>query len=215
MGPFFGISYTGNAKISPISSHCHLSEPIDYIYPSILPALNRRIAIRQFAFLAAGAALIPSCMQDKSKSAILLRNIKIDQDQEKLLEELSETLIPKTDTPGARDVAAHLFLLKMVDDCMSPEQQQRFISGLKSFQKLAGQKLTTSFEAADPSRKLAFIKEIHDRNGSDDLAFFYQTSRQYTIQGYASSQFYLTQVQVYELVPSRFHGCVPVNPHSN
>ncbi|HEV2478171.1 MAG TPA: hypothetical protein VGS79_00845, partial [Puia sp.] len=46
-----------------------------------------------------------------------------------------------------------------------------------------------------------------------DLIFFYTTTKKLTIQAYTSSQYYLTKIQVYELVPGRWHGCVPVKPN--
>jgi hypothetical protein len=46
----------------------------------------------------------------------------------------------------------------------------------------------------------------------DELNFFYSTTKKQTILAYTSSSWFLTKVQVYELVPGRFHGCVPVQP---
>lgn len=43
--------------------------------------------------------------------------------QKKLLGELSETLIPASDTPGAKDVSAHLFALMMIGDCYKKEDK--------------------------------------------------------------------------------------------
>ena len=73
--------------------------------------LNRREALKQFVFVSAGMALIPSCMQDRSKSSMLLKKINISSADESMLAELSETILPKTATPGAKDISAHLFVL--------------------------------------------------------------------------------------------------------
>ena len=99
--------------------------------------LYRRSAIRQFLFVSAGMALIPSCLQDKSKPAVELKNFSISADQESLLAELSETIIPKTTSPGAKDISAHRFALKMMDDCSSKEDQEKFLAGLSAFEKQA------------------------------------------------------------------------------
>jgi hypothetical protein len=174
--------------------------------------VNRRSAIKQFLFISAGVVLIPSCMQDKSKSAILLRNMSIDADQEKLLEELSETIIPKTSTPGAKDVSAHLFVLKMLDDCYKKEDQEKFIRGLGQFEDLAKKKLSHSFLKSTVEERESLLNDIENRKEqNEDLAFFYYNVKSLTIRGYTTSQYYLTNVQVYELVPSRYHGCVPVS----
>ena len=78
--------------------------------------LSRRQALKQFAFVSAGMALIPSCMQDRSKSTLLLKKIKVSPADEAMLAELCETIIPKTETPGAKDLSAHLFVLMMIDE---------------------------------------------------------------------------------------------------
>jgi hypothetical protein len=173
--------------------------------------MNRRTAFKQLLFVSAGAALIPACMQDKSKASMLLKNFSITADQEQLLAELAETIIPKTDTPGAKDISAHLFALKMIDDCSSKEDQDAFLKGIIAFESLSNKQLGKSFAgatAAERSKVLTQLEEQKDKK--DDTAQFYGTVKRLTVQAYTSSQFYLTKVQVYELVPGRYHGCVPV-----
>jgi len=88
---------------------------------------NRRIAIQQLLLIWAGVALLPSCLQNEQKVSIPLKMIRIDPDDESMLAELAETILPKTDTPGAKDLSAHLFALKMVDDCYSKVNQEKYI----------------------------------------------------------------------------------------
>ena len=146
-------------------------------------------------------------MEDRSKSSILLKNLQISADQEKLLAELSETIIPKTSTPGAKDIGAHLFVLKMMDDCRSREDQDKFLEGMKAFEKNAGR----NFTSAGPAERARILETLNgDKEGKDPAAAFYKTMKRLTIQAYTSSEYFLTKVQVYELVPGRYHGCVPV-----
>jgi hypothetical protein len=173
--------------------------------------VNRRTAIRQLFCISAGVLIIPSCAQDKSKSSILLKNMSIDSNQEKLLEELTETIIPATSTPGAKDIYAHLFALKMLDDCYKKEDQQKFVSGMEAFQKRAKKQLDRSFVEATPDQRKTLLRSIEtDQESKDDLNFFYSTIKRLTVQAYTTSEYFLTKVHVYELVPSRYHGCVPV-----
>ena len=139
--------------------------------------------------------------------------MKVDGDQEALLAELSETILPKTNTPGAKDLHAHLFTLVMIDDCMKKEDQQKFMRGLKDFEKDAKQKLNKAFAESSPAERLAFAAEL-DRTKKDDsdLRYFYSNVKRFTVQAYTTSQYFLTKVQVYELVPGRYHGCVPLKP---
>ncbi len=173
--------------------------------------INRRTALRQLALVSVGAALLPACLNDHSRSALLLKNFKIDNDQEKLMEELTATLIPTTNTPGAREVSAHLFTLKMLDDCYSRQDQDKFLKGMQQLDDAARVSVGKSFTTATAPQKESFLQTIDNGKSTDeDLKFFYTTTKRLTILAYSSSPFFLTKVQIYELVPGRFHGCVPV-----
>ena|ERR1700761_2471557 len=173
--------------------------------------IDRRTALRRLAFVSAGAVFLPSCLSDHSKAAIVLKNLTIDADEERMLAELADTLIPSGGTPGAATISAHLFALKMMDECASPSDQARFMSGLKQFEKTASAMNGTSFAASASSQRERFLSSLESGASTDtDLNSFYSTFKRLVIHAYTSSQYYLTKVQVYELVPGRWHGCVPV-----
>lgn len=96
--------------------------------------------------------------------------------------------------PGSNEVGAPQFILRMVNDCFPKEKQEAFYKGL---QKYAVGK--TDIAALNN-------KEVKD----EDLSSFYGTVKSLTIQCYTNSKPYMTNVRVYELVPGRYHGCVPV-----
>ena len=173
--------------------------------------VSRRTVLKQMAITSAGLLLIPSCMQDKSKASILVKNFNINTDQEAMLAELAETIIRKTSTPGAKDISAHLFVLKMMDDCRSKEDHEKFVRGLESFEKFTKEKNGKSFLKSSMEERQSILEAMEkNKDQKDDAGFFYSSMKRYTIQAYSTSEFYLTKVQVYELVPSRWHGCVPV-----
>ena len=173
--------------------------------------VSRRTVLKQMAFTSAGLLLIPSCLQHKSKASILVKNFSINTDQEAMLAELAETIIPKTSTPGAKDISAHLFVLKMMDDCCSKEDQEKFVKGLEAFEKFTQEKNGKSFLKSNMKERASMLEAMEkNKELKDDAGFFYASVKRYTIQAYSTCEFYLTKVQVYELVPSRWHGCVPV-----
>ncbi len=174
--------------------------------------VNRRTVIKQFLFVSAGVTLLPACLQqDKGKSSVLLRNIQINGVQEKNLAELAETIIPATATPGAKDISAHLFVLKMVDDCHTKEDQQKFLNGMAQFEKIVDDAYNRSFQQCNATERQAVVSGINGKKDLDPaLLFFYNTTKKLTIQAYTTSQFYLTKLQVYKMVPGKYQGCVPV-----
>jgi hypothetical protein len=171
--------------------------------------LSRRQALKQFAFVSAGMALIPSCMQDRSKSNLLLKKIKVSPADEAMLAELCETIIPKTDTPGAKDLSAHLFVLMMIDECSNKENQDGFINGMKAFNEFNQQTIAKNFSDANQEERVIVLKKILlIKDEKSPVLTFFNDLKKRTIQAYTSSEFFLSKVQVYELIPGRYHGCV-------
>ena len=170
--------------------------------------------VKQLVLATGAYLLLPACRENESRSSVALHSIKISGGQEALLAELAETILPKTDTPGAKDLSAHLFALVMIDDCMKEEDQKKFMNGLKDFEKTAKDKLGKSFEESGPEQRRSFVAALDGvKKGDDsDLHFFYANTKRFTVQAYTTSQYFLTKIQPYELVPGRYHGCVPLKP---
>ena len=177
--------------------------------------VNRRKAIQQFLFVSAGIAFLPACLQDdKSKSSVVLKNLQVSGQQEKNLAALTETIIPTTDTPGARDVSAHLFVLKMLDDCYKKEDQQKYLGGMEAFEKAVAAKFSKPFDQCSKTEQASILAGINGKKDTGELSFFYATTKKLTIQAYTTSKFYLTKLQVYKMVPGKYQGCVPVKNNS-
>ena len=177
--------------------------------------MNRRTVIKNFLVFSAGAALIPSCLHEDSKAPILLKNIKVSGDQERMLAELAETIIPKTNTPGAKDISSHLFILMMVDDCYATADQQKFMKGMEQFEAMSKKDSGESFLQSSAMQKKELLKKIESKKDvPEEVVAFYETTKRLTIQSFTSSKYFLTNIQVYELIPGRFHGCVPVKNNS-
>ena len=47
-----------------------------------------------------------------------------------LIDELAETIIPRTHTPGAKDAQVGDFIIRMITDCTSKKEQNTFLYGL-------------------------------------------------------------------------------------
>jgi hypothetical protein len=173
--------------------------------------MHRRSAIRCFLAGSAGIILLPACLHDQRKSSVIWKNISLTGEQEDMLADLAETVIPRTDTPGAKDISAHLFAMTMLDDCYDRAAQAKFMNGLAQFEALARDRYSHSFVDCSLAQKQELVGSIEKGSGvSTDVWSFYQTMKKLTIQSFVSSSFFLTKVHVYEMVPSRFHGCVPV-----
>jgi len=173
--------------------------------------MQRRTVIKQLVFASGAIVLLPACLQKDGKASVTLKNIKIAASQEKLLAALTDTILPTTDTPGAKDIGAHLFVLRMVDDCYKKEDQQKFISGLAAFEKQTDSRFGKSFVACASAEREALLKDVEaKKTGDAGLEYFYGAVKGLTVQAFTSSKYYLTSVQGFKLVPGPYKGCVPV-----
>ena len=179
--------------------------------------MKRRIALKQLGFITAGAMVLPSCVQQAKEATIALKNIIINGDQEVLLAEIAETIIPATDIPGAKALNLHHFILKMVDDCQDKESQQRFISGLSMVEKTVKEKFDKPFDECSSEERKKFLVEIEQKNKNakdgekkEDLPAFYSLTKRYSAQAFLSSEYVMTNVLKYNMVPGKFEGCVEI-----
>jgi hypothetical protein len=192
--------------------------------------MDRRTVIKNLALIIGGAALLPACSQDKAKSKVALKNIDISTDQEQLIGEISETFIPKTTTPGAKDMQLHLFVLKMVDDCYKKEDQQAFVTGMGHFADHAEKQYGKTFNQLDTKTREVFLLDIEKEIQAETLEAaardsatvppfvgkysaetrkFYSMVKRQTINGYTNSKYFMTNIVVYELVPGRYNARFP------
>lgn len=172
--------------------------------------VSRRTALKQVLFVSAGIALLPSCLHT-APASLKLKNLDVNGDDEKMLEELAATIIPTTKTPGAREVKAQQFALTMMDDCFNKEAQQKWTIGMKEFEALCKKKNGHSFVKSTPAERESLLLSLEKEDASKvPAAYFYQVTRRLTVQAYTNSEYYLTKVEEYELVPARFHGSIPV-----
>jgi hypothetical protein len=192
--------------------------------------MNRRTVIKNLALVIGGAVLLPSCMHDDGTSYIQLKHINIDADQQKLIADIAETIIPKTNTPGAKDLNLPAFILKMIDDCYNKKDQQAFLAGLVEFNTLVKKKYDKLYSDLSNKEQEAVLLGIEDSNKpkagaaktpgrrfrpqkSADVApiqAFYWTIKQQTIFGYTTSQYFMTKLVFYDMVPGRYNVHYPV-----
>jgi hypothetical protein len=160
--------------------------------------MERRTAIKNLFIIAGGIAILKSCSPAKNKASIELKKIAVSADQEALLGEFVEVIMPETTTPGAKSLGLHLFVMKMVDDCHDEADQKKFIDGLVSLEQ-------QSFTKASADERKKIVETLQ---GANDR--FFDIVKHRTLQGYMNSKYVMTELIPYELVPSRYNGFFPV-----
>lgn len=187
--------------------------------------MNRRTVIKNLALVIGGSALLPSCVKNGDGSFVKLKNLNLSGDQEQMISDICETIIPKTDVPGSKDLKLHLFVMKMLDDCYRKQDQQAVMKGMDEFSDMVQKKYGKSFSDLSVKDREAVLLSI-EKNSNHPSGFkarqkqqkqdvqpidaFYGAIKKETIFAYTTSKFFMTKEIVYVLVPGHYTVHYPV-----
>ena len=171
--------------------------------------MQRRNALKTVALSIGSAIILPSWANAWSTKSLQNQHFNNSFSQETLLAEIVETIIPKTDTPGAKDLEIHKFTMKMIADCYDKKAQEVFAKGLISVDGIAKKDFSKSFVESDSKQRLAVLNSMMNSSESNDKDFV-RLVKNITIQGYLNSEYVMTNLRKFQLLPGTYHGCVPV-----
>lgn len=191
--------------------------------------MNRREALSRVALLMGSAVTAPTMIAFmdgcKTKDAATGAEFAFDPDQLNLVSEVAEVIIPKTDTPGAKDARVGEFVQKMLKDCYYEKDQKSFMAGLskledKDFMKVTPEERITLLMAAE-QESMDELERIGDERGKAQEAGkefdepgvpFFRLMKELTLLGYFTSEPGATQALAYVQIPGRYDGCIDLEP---
>lgn len=165
--------------------------------------MERREALKRVFIVATGTLLLPSSITGCAEhSQLKLKQLFLSRNQELLLEALSDTIIPQTDTPGAKELGVHVFVAKMIDDCFDKEAIEAFESGMETFESISIN--GRGFLELSVQERIRFLEQAHE----DVLTGFLKTVKNQVIEGYMNTEYVMTNLVPYKLVPGPFKGVI-------
>jgi hypothetical protein len=174
--------------------------------------MKRRQAIRNIAIATAAAYLLPSCKGEPVASdAAATGQLALDADQRKLLDQLTEALLPKAKTEVKTPETTSDFILAVLKDCHSPEDASKYLGGLKELQAHVAKQYKANFGSLAAAQQAEVFTWLGKPEGqSEPLKFFAETTRGLAIEHFTSAEFYLKNVRNWAFAPGYFKGCVNV-----
>jgi hypothetical protein len=143
--------------------------------------------------------------------------------QKPLIAALADTIIPATDTPGARDAGVQDFIVIMIRDCTVVRDQNTFIGGLREVEHYASSHYKRSF-ADCPAEQRRSVLTHFEKNATLFSGVvgkvenkllgrsFFAILKEYTAQGYCSSELGATRGLAYLPIPGQYLGCINLQP---
>jgi hypothetical protein len=132
-----------------------------------------------------------------------------------MLDEIAETIIPRTDTPGAKDAAVGAFIARYSAACYEPAQLRSLQQGIGTLDALMRTKAGLDFLRASPAQRQALLIEIdlqarkHAKEPGHPVPHYFTLMKQLTLLGFFTSEPGSTRVLRYRPVPGKYKGCVP------
>lgn len=167
--------------------------------------MNRREAIEKITLMMGGVISAPLMAGVMGERLNFGPSLEISADQEALIAEVADVIIPTTKTLGAKAAGVEKFITRVVRDCFQIEDQKKFYGGLEKLDQASKTAFQKGFAALDASQK----KEMITKSTTTDKPFFLQM-KGLTVTGYFTSEIGATQALDYLPIPGRFSGTYPM-----
>ena len=202
--------------------------------------MDRRELLKMVAALTGGVVIgansfLTGCnTEDKTGTSLTFSENDIA-----FLDEVADTILPTTKTPGAKAAKVGQFMTVMVNDCYEEKNQKIFHEGMGKLDDASKKKFSNTFmkitpqerhdllvqvdqETKDYQKKKAEFdkiqneKEISEKSAGntefkkeDYPQHYFIMMKQLTLLGYFTSEIGATQALRYVAVPGKYEGCIP------
>ncbi|MFA4870511.1 MAG: gluconate 2-dehydrogenase subunit 3 family protein [Pedobacter sp.] len=141
-----------------------------------------------------------------------------------LIAELAETIIPLTDTPGAKAAKVENYILNVMLNCTQTLEQNIFLNGLKNVEEFALNRFNKTYSECVLTERYQILEYFEAKsvysyqiiNKINKRLFgqsFFTQLKNLTVEGYCNSQVGATQGLAYDYIPGSFQSCIPLKPN--
>jgi hypothetical protein len=196
--------------------------------------MERREVVKYISILLGGAVVggssfLTGCKSETGKPQ------NWDANEIAYLDEIAETILPQTSTPGAKAAKVGDFMKVMINDCYEESDQKAFREGMTKLNEESRKKFDKEFMEISPEQRKelliaidleakAYQKErVNKFNDAENEKYkqdpkyvkqhmsphYFTMMKQLTLMGYFTSEIGAKQALRYLPVPGRFEGCIP------
>jgi Gluconate 2-dehydrogenase subunit 3 len=201
--------------------------------------LTRREAAQRVAALLGGAALVGGdrlfafSFELAEKARVMAQGAgPFSAADVALLDEIAETILPETSTPGAKAAQVGAFMALMVSEAYDERARQMFQQGLRQLDEACRQAHACAFMQASAAQRLSLVQALdreqhaamEDRAPkrrvrapaaapeSDEPAHYFRLMKELALLGYFTSEIGCTRALRYIESPGRFDPNAPHPP---
>ena len=177
--------------------------------------MDRREAVQYISILLGGtlvgsSAFLSGCKTETPTS------MTFSAEDISWLDEVADTILPATKTPGAKAAKVGQFMSVMVNDCYNESDQKVFHKGIGQLNDYSKENMGDTFLKLNPQqRNELLVKLDHDQKEytknkkKDESTHYFRMMKELTLLGYFTSEIGSTQALRYVERPGRFDACIP------
>lgn len=176
--------------------------------------MNRRELIKLIA-AATGTALVSSnAMGYTVLPQVDVADTGFSKPDIALLNEIGETILPRTDTPGAKDADVGPMMAIIVADCYQAQEREVFKKGMLTLKKRASDEYGKDFKQLSDEQRLEMLslldKEARSYNThKKSVPHYFTLMKQLVLFTFFTSEIGATKVLRYVAVPGYYDGEYP------
>ena len=176
--------------------------------------MNRREAVQYISILLGGTmvganAMLTGCNTTGDK-------MDFSTDDIAYLDEIANTILPDTSTPGAKAAKVGEFITVMINDCYEEKDQKIFHEGMDKLNDFSKKTYDNSFMKINPQQRNDLLvildkeqKEFMKNKKKEEPSHYFRMMKELTMLGYFTSEIGSTKARRYIETPGKFEGCIP------
>ncbi len=193
--------------------------------------MNRRNALRKTAVLAGSALAAPSLFSllqsCKQQTRLGWEPVFLSEDQARFISSFVDTILPRTDTPGALDVKTDIFMDLVFAKTYDEKAQANVVAEIDKFNAGCKETYGKVFAELSEEDKHAFLRKAEAESGKfngtiwgsavgdPQTVGFYRSLKSMALWGYFSSEEIGKNHLSYDPIPGEYKGCIPLSEVGN
>lgn len=162
------------------------------------------------------------------KEQIPLSKTIFKSDDVILFNEIADVILPRTNTPGAKDANVGLMALILANDCYTAKERDTLLAGFQTIDEQAKKGFGSAYLLLTVAQKTEFVSQLdseakaynhkqalyylsvtpydRDRNDNKPIAHYFTLIKQLTLFSFFTSKVGATEVLRYEATPGKYNG---------
>lgn len=188
--------------------------------------MDRRNALRKTGLFAGATILMPTMLSlfesCNTENRLEWSPMFFSEDEAKTISSLVDTILPRTDTPGALDVKVDIFIDKVIAETYDQDGQEQMSFEISTFNEKCIDKFGRKFYNLKTDEKIEILKKEEKTSGKFSRGIWgtaigpqeeiglYRAMKSTAIWAYMTSEEIGEKVLSYDPIPGAYESCKPL-----